>query len=100
MTWRTIFTAVGPQLVRPHTPSAISKCLDKFMVEKGLVRDRFPHILDATENQIKIQLSALGLVKNYQARNTAGALAEWVQLTDMGSRALYETMAIREKISE
>jgi hypothetical protein len=23
MTWRTIFTAVGPQLVRPHIPSAI-----------------------------------------------------------------------------
>lgn len=97
MTWRTIFTAVGPELVRPHIPSVISKYLDKFIREKGLVKDRFPHILDATENQIKIQLSALGLIKNYQARTTTGALAEWIQLTDLGSRTLYETMAIREK---
>jgi hypothetical protein len=96
MTWRTIFTAIGPQLVRAHAPSVISKYLDTYIVEKNLVKDRFPHILDATENQIKIQLTAHGLIKNYQAKNTAGAMAEWVQLTSLGTRTLYETMAIRE----
>jgi hypothetical protein len=53
--------------------------------------------LGATENQIKIQLSALGLIKNYQANKLGGGLAEWVQLTDYGKRIMLETMAIRTK---
>jgi hypothetical protein len=100
MTWRTIFAAIGPQLVRAHQPSVISSYLDTYIVEKNLVKDRFPHILDATENQIKIQLSALGLIKNFQSLNTAGAMSEWIQLTDLGTRTLYETMTIREKVGE
>lgn len=100
MTWRTIFTAIGPELIKARPPGTISTSLDKFITEKTLVRDRFTHILDATENQIKIQLSALGLIKNFQGQNISGAMSEWVQLTDLGTRTLYETMTIREKVSE
>jgi Domain of unknown function (DUF4062) len=100
MTWRTIFTAVGPQLVQPHLPSLISKSLDKFIVEKGIVKDKWPHLLDATENEIKIQLTALGLINNFQGQKASGGLAECVQLTDYGKRILYETMTFRETPSK
>jgi hypothetical protein len=100
MTWRTIFTAIGPELIKARPPRTISTSLDKFLTEKNLVGEKYPHILDATENQIKIQLSALRLIKNFQALNTSGAMAEWVQLTELGTQTLYETMTIRETGAE
>jgi len=68
MTWRTIFVAIGPELIRAHAPSVISKHLQKFIVEKGLVDASFPKLLSITENQIKVQFSALGLITNFQAQ--------------------------------
>jgi len=95
MTWRAIFKAIGPELAHPRSPKMISTLLDKFISEKKLVKYRFPQILHATENQIKIQLCALGLIKNFQGRRAAGGLAEWIQLTEYGNRTLFESMAIR-----
>jgi Domain of unknown function (DUF4062) len=95
ITWRAIFIALGPELIRAQGPSVISKHLEKYIVEKGLVDTKYPKLLSMTENQIKVQLSAHGLIKNFQAQNTAGAMQEWIQITDLGKRVLYETMVIK-----
>jgi hypothetical protein len=100
MTWRAIFVALGPELIRAHIPSVISKHLQKYIVEKGLVNVRHPKLLSVAENQIKVQLSAHGLIKNFQAQNTAGAMQEWIQMTELGKRVLYETMVIKEGASK
>lgn len=96
MTWRTIFIAVGPELIRAQNPSVISKHLQNYMAEKDLAETAHPSIQTATENQIKIQLSALGLIKNFQAKNTGGGISEWIQLTELGKRVLYESMVIKK----
>ncbi|QDM27556.1 DUF4062 domain-containing protein [Tardiphaga sp. vice304] len=94
MTWRQIFSGVGPDIVKPRSPAVIAISLSKFMEEKRF-SSRKVFLQAATVNQIKIQLSALGLIRNFQGNNTEGAISEWIQITELGSRILYETMVIK-----
>lgn len=43
---------------------------------------------------IKIQYSALGLIKYYEARTTQGGTAEFIELTDKGEQYLIRNTAI------
>jgi hypothetical protein len=96
MTWRQIFVAVGPELVQAHSPTTISTAVQRYARENQFV-SHFIRLLDSDENQIKIQLSAYGLIDNFVATNTAGGHVEWVKLSDMGKRVLLETMVVKDK---
>lgn len=95
MTWRQIFMGVGPDLMRAHNPTQISKSLRKYMKDMKFT-NRSVSILDSAENQIKIQLTALGLISNFEGKVLNGGMAEWVKITDYGKRVLMETMVIRD----
>jgi hypothetical protein len=98
LTWREIFSAIGPEIMQARSPSLISKILAKYMKErKGITRAVL--LQSATLGQIKIQLAALGLIRIFQGKSTSGALAEWVQITSVGQKRLFESLVIRENES-
>ena len=52
-------------------------------------------IFDSDENQIKIQLLALGLIKIEAAEATGGGVQEFASLTPRGHQQLLELLAVR-----
>lgn len=46
-------------------------------------------------NQIRIQLVAYGLIREFRGQTTAGGLGEWVQITEAGKTLMIEEMVIK-----
>lgn len=96
LTWRQIFSAIGPYLIRPCGAGMIASCLVKYLKENSDVVPKDFTIYDSDENTIKFQLIAYGLVKAYAAEAKGGGVSEFIDLTERGSKQLIEIMAVRQ----
>jgi len=74
LTWSEIFAACGPSLFRPTTPAIIASTIVKYLRENKDIDRRLEQlqIVQSDENQIKIQLLALGLIQIEQAEEKGG----------------------------
>jgi hypothetical protein len=95
MTWGEIFSAIGPQLVRPHSPQMISSWIVKYVAENKPVADESMIVFDTDENTIKFHLIALGLIKSAAGNQVGGGVAEFISLTERGQRTLIERLAAK-----
>jgi hypothetical protein len=95
LSWKEIFSAVGPRLVRPSLDAVISTGLVSYLGEvKG--KNSVISIFDHDKNVIKIHLSALGLIKIEAAEAKGGGISEFISLTALGRAKLTEIMAVRK----
>jgi hypothetical protein len=97
LTWSEIFAACGPSLFQPTSPKIIAAAIVTYLREnKGIDQRRLSlQIFDSDENQIKIQLLALGLIKIEAAEATGGGVQEFASLTPRGHQQLLELLAVR-----
>jgi hypothetical protein len=95
MSWREIFLAVAPHLNLARAPTLFADLLEKHLKAANLVRGREPSVNPISANQIMIQLTAHGLIRRFRAKNTKGAMGEWIQITDVGARLMLEDMVIK-----
>ena len=95
LTWRQIFAAVAPSLIRPSDPSIISTCVVRYIKENMGLSHLKVSIFDTDENTIKIQLVAYGLIKAYAAEAKGGGVGEFISITDKGTRVMIESTMVR-----
>ncbi|MFK4657160.1 DUF4062 domain-containing protein [Bradyrhizobium japonicum] len=95
MTWREIFLAVAPQLSLPQSPHMLAVYLQTHLKESGRTRGRIPELNAIYTTQIRVQLVAYGLIKEFRGQTIGGGFGEWVQITPAGNRFMIEEMVIR-----
>ena len=91
--WDEMFLLWAPRLT-----ATINSTKAKGELEAAL-KDFMGRYFKVNENlfqTIKIQYSALGLIKYYEARTTQGGTAEFISLTSKGSQYLIRNTAIRK----
>ncbi|MFU1727499.1 DUF4062 domain-containing protein [Mammaliicoccus sciuri] len=91
--WRDIFLLWGPYLTSPQN---IVK--SKRLLEKSL-KDRFNNYVEIDDHifhRIVIHLKCLGLIKKFEAKSTAGGLAEFVKITKDGEKYLEKNLTFRK----
>ena len=94
LTWQDIFKIVGPSFFKPSPPTMIKSSIIGALYD--LRRNLYEFTLFSTvEDVIKIQLVAYGFIKIFEAEAVGGAVSEFLQLTDLGKRALIEIAAVR-----
>ncbi|EAC5861524.1 TPA: DUF4062 domain-containing protein [Listeria monocytogenes] len=94
ITWDKMFLLWAPRLT-----ATINYTRSKNELEYAL-KDYMGRYIKLNDNQfqtIKIQYSALGLIKYYEARTTQGGTAEFINLTSKGREYLVRNTAIRKK---
>jgi len=97
ITWDKMFLVWAPRLT-----ATINSLSAKKELEYAL-KDYMGRYFDINENlfqTIKIQYSALGLIKYYEARTTKGGTAEFINLTPKGRQYLINNTAIKKKNGE
>lgn len=93
ITWDKMFLLWAPRLT-----ATINSTKSKNELEYAL-KDYMGTYIKLNDNQfqtIKIQYSALGLIKYYEARTTQGGTAEFINLTSKGREYLVRNTAIRK----
>ena len=95
LTWREIFTAVGPALKAPTTSPFLHIALQKHLEEK-YASGQHTSLKKADEDTIEGHLIALGLIKSYNAQSVNGGMIAYIELTDQGRRKLVETLAVKK----
>lgn len=94
LTWNKIFSAVAPYLTAPIN----------FEGFRGKLRDainsaynvEISYINSDCAQTVKVQLSALGLIKCYQANLIKGGVAEGIVITEKGNRYLLELKTVKK----
>jgi Domain of unknown function (DUF4062) len=97
LAWAEIFAAIGPKFFRPASPGLIGVELMRYLNEnKGVDKHQGLELFVSDENQIKIHLTALGLIEISVAPEAAGGgVSEFASLTPNGQRQLLELLAVR-----
>lgn len=93
ITWDKMFLLWAPRLTATLNSARAKKELEYSL------KDLMGRYVDINENlfqTIKIQYSALGLIKYYEARTTQGGTAEFITLTSRGSHYLIKKTAIKK----
>lgn len=92
--WRKIFIGMAPKLAVAQTPTAAISHLQKYLDASGSTKGRTPHINSICADQIVVQLAAYGLISRFTAKSTAGAMRDWIQITEAGNRLMMEEMVV------
>jgi hypothetical protein len=98
LTWKEIFTAVGPSLKAPTGSSSLHRALEKHLQEKHAT-GQHTSLKKADEDAIEGHLIALGLLKSFNAQSVKGGIHAYVGLTDKGQRKLVELLAVRKMVT-
>lgn len=91
ITWDKMFLLWAPYLIQTLNYQKAKETLE------SALRDYMGRYFDMNNNlfqTIKIQYHALGLIRTYEARTTAGGMAEFISLTDKGRNYLIQKSAI------
>lgn len=92
ITWEKMFLLWAPRLTATHHFSLAKRELE-YALEDYMGRDF--RINDNLFHTVKIQYSALGLIKYSELITTKGGTAEFISLTPKGSQYLVNSIAIR-----
>lgn len=93
LTWDEIFSAVAPYLTAPTNFDGFAEHIVDSL--KSAYDADFTYLNEDCAQTIKVQFTALGLVKCYQAKLAKGGLAEAIEITDKGSRYLMELKTVK-----
>ena len=94
LTWNKIFSAVAPYLTAPTDFEGFrSKLRDAI---NSAYNVNISYINSDCAQTVKIQLSALGLIKCYQAKLIKGGLGEAIEITEKGSKYLIELKTVKK----
>jgi hypothetical protein len=96
LTWAEIFAAIGPTLMRPITPDAISTAIVKYVQENRGIQRPSMTLFATDANTIKMHLMALDLIGSEAAASKGGGVMEFVSLTPRGRKHLLEVLAVRK----
>ena len=91
ITWDKMFLLWAPYLIQTLSYSKAKQSLESALI------DYIGHYFNINNNLfqiIKIQYHALGLIRSFEARTTAGGTAEFISLTDKGKSYLIQKSAI------
>lgn len=94
LTWDKIFSAVAPYLTAPTNFDGFCRKLTDAI--NSAYNANISYINDDCAQTVKIQLSALGLIKCYQANLIKGGVAEGIVITEKGSRYLIELKTVKK----
>lgn len=97
LTWNQIFGLVGPKLYSPIAVQNLETTLGPAFGEAFGINGSGHTISKRDFETITIQLSALGLIKVYQAEAVKGGIQAFCTLTDTGTKRLTEIRAIKKK---
>jgi hypothetical protein len=98
LTWKEIFSIVGPAFMTPSKANLIEDELVKFFKDEKSLRGSYIRMLDTDFNTIKSQLIARNYLKPIDGATLPnGAIVELLVLTEAGKRALLEIKAIRDR---
>ena len=93
ITWNKMFLLWAPRLTATvHSTKAKSEL-------ESALKDFMGRYFDINENlfqTIKIQFSALGLIKYFEARTIKGGTSEFIKLTSKGSQYLIRNTAVKK----
>lgn len=93
ITWDKMFLLWAPRLTATINSTKAKKELEYSLKD---FMGRYFDINDNLFQTIKIQYSALGLIKYYEAQTTQGGTAEFITLTPKGTQYLIQKTAIRK----
>lgn len=94
LTWDEIFSAIAPYLTAPIDFQKFRDNLTKAI--NSAKNTDISFINENCAQTVKVQLSALGLIKCYQKKLINGGLAEAIEITEKGSRYLIELKTIKK----
>lgn len=93
ITWKQMFLLWAPRLTANLNSTLAQKeleyALKDYMGRYFSMNDNFFQI-------VKIQYSALGLIKYYESRTTKGGTAEFISVTPKGSQYMINSLAIKK----
>ncbi|MCI9075790.1 MAG: DUF4062 domain-containing protein [Dorea sp.] len=96
LTWNEIFSAVAPYLTAPTNFDGFCRKLIEAI--NYAYNANISYINHDCAQTVKVQLSALGLIKYYQANLIKGGVAEGIVITEKGSRYLVELKTEKNKL--
>ena len=79
--WKEIFSAIGPSLIRPSAAGMISVCISRYARENRNTNVDI-EVFESDQNTIKFQLVGYGLLKAYAAEAKGGGVEEFIVLTE------------------
>lgn len=99
LSWNEIFYLIGPKLFETTNEDALKDYLTDLIFEEYKKEYGYDSlsIKDADFQTIKIQLAALGLITIRELQTRAGTYALFWNLTQIGTRHLYEIRTIKDK---
>jgi hypothetical protein len=96
LSWRTIFSIVGPKFTAPAGPGNINEALKSWFSREGGIRNLHLFLLfDSSRNIILMQLQGYGFLAPVDAEASEGTVGKFV-LTDKGRRTLLENLVARK----
>ena len=94
LSWRQIYAAIGPSLMKPTPPAQIGPLLVNYLRERLGVHT-IDQIVLTDVDIIKIHFIALGLIETNQSVAVGGGVSEFVQITSKGQGVLLQSLAVR-----
>ena len=96
LSWRTILQILGPILFKLSASGIIISVIRKYLHEKY---PSYVHIhCDQMDiDTIRMHLVAMNLIEIHVSQTTAGGIAEFIRLTELGKSTLIQIMAVRSK---
>lgn len=95
LSWREVFALIAPSLQKLPSDETTQAVLAESLSQRAQRGATFPSMDDQDFQTVRIQLSALGLVKTDYMKTTAGGMALFWSLTKAGDRLLWETRTVR-----
>jgi hypothetical protein len=95
-TWKEIFTMIGPDLERMPSEGSVNYTLAGALMRRDNAGFKPPaQVSQPAFQTIRIQLTALGLVKTQYTETTKGDMALFWILTELGSRRVIEWRTVK-----
>jgi hypothetical protein len=93
LSWSKIFTIIGPAFFSPSSSDKVEHALNAHIAKfagKSMV-----HLHPGIVDTIRIQMASYGFITIYSSSTVKGGLAEFMRLTDLGQRVLFEITTVR-----
>jgi hypothetical protein len=97
ISWRDVFALIGPYLQKYPNDESVHSVLAKALSHRVSPGATYAMMDDQLSQTVRIQVTALGLVKTNFSKTTAGGMALFWSLTKAGERLLLETRTVRAK---
>jgi hypothetical protein len=95
LSWRMIFFAVAPHIPIPRASQLFSQYVKQYLKDAGFISYDIS-INSISENQMRVHLSALGLIRLFTALSTEETKMEWIEITPRGTRLWVESQVVRK----